>query len=210
VDGLMIGGKAAAEELKRQLGQVLELNNPSVDQQAEQRRPARVPMSTQQLRLKVPDMPGYKLHWFREDNVPAAIDAYYEFVKRDEIRSNPIGIGTNAMDGGNTDLGTNVSLVAGQNAAGQPIRLILMKLKLEYAQEDERLLAQRNQVPMEAIFGDEAMMFSKDGKIIDKDPLAYRKTALFNRPVRKTKPDQMRSLKKRLEALEKAVRGNSE
>lgn len=208
-----VGGKAAQDELRRQMGNLLQLSNPAQDQSAAQRtRPPRVSMSTQQQRLKVADIPGYRLYWFKEENIPAAMDAYYEFVKRDELTTNPVGIGQNAMDSGNTDMGSNVSLVAGQNAAGAPARLVLMKLKEEYFREDQLMVAQRNAIPMEAIFGDEAKMFDKAGNIREADPLTYRKVALLNKPVRKTKPDQVKNLRKRLEALEKMVRnqGNDE
>jgi hypothetical protein len=188
-----------------------ELNNPANNQAAEQRRPRgpRIPMSTVRQRLQVPDIPGYRLYWFKDENIPAAMDAYYEFVKRDEITMNPIGIGASSSDSGNTDMGTNVSIIAGQNAAGQPVRLNLMKLKREYYDEDQRLIEQSNAKRLEGIFGDEAMMFDKAGNMRDADPLTYRKTALLNRPTRKAKkPGQgARDLQARLEALEKQMRG---
>jgi hypothetical protein len=164
------------------------VSNPAQDQSASQtRRPPRVPMSEIRQRLQVPEIPGWRLYWFKDENIPAAVDAYYEPVKRNEISTNPIGIGQSACDSGNTDLGTNVSIIAGQNAAGQPVRLNLMKLKMEYFQEDQKALERRNSMILEAIFGEEAKMFDKEGNLRDKDNLAYRKTALFNRPVRKVK-----------------------
>ena len=201
----VMGGAEAKQELARQLGRVLQLSNPTGEVPAEGRRP-RVPMSEVRQRLQVPDMPGYRLYWFKEENVPAALDAYYEFVKNHEVRVNPNGIGADHALSGNTDLGTNVSLIAGQNAAGQPVRLILMKLKLEYHQEDMRGVAQRNNIPMEGIFGEEAKMFDKSGSVKEMDPLTYRKKALFNRPVRKS--DRKRgpldsNLRQKLERLER-------
>lgn len=180
----MVGAKRTmADELSR-----YEMGNPAADQVAVQtRRRARVPMSELRQRLQVPDIPGWRLYWFKDENVPAAVDAYYEFVKRDEISTNPIGIGSNAADSGNTDLGTNVSIIAGQNAAGQPVRLTLMKLKMEYFLEDQKALEQRNALIMQAIFGDEARTFDKEGNQRELSGKEYRKTALFNRPVRKVK-----------------------
>lgn len=161
-------------------------SNPAQDQVAAQtvRRP-RVPMSELRQRLQVPEIPGWRLYWFKDENVPAALDAYYEFVKRTELSVNPTGIGQSSLESGNTDLGSNVSIVAGQNAAGQPVRLNLMKLKIEYFREDQKSLELRNAKIMESVFGDEAMMFDKEGNLKDRDPLTYRKTALFNRPARK-------------------------
>jgi hypothetical protein len=187
---------------------MVEMSNPAVDQKAVQRRrPARVPMSEVRQRLQVPEIPGYRMYWFKDENVPAAVDAYYEHVKRDELSTNPIGIGQSINESGNTDLGTNVSIIAGQNAAGQPVRLNLMKLPLEYYLEDQKLVEQRNLMVMQAIFGDEAAMFDKAGSLKDADPLTYRKTAIFNRPKRMAgKPGQAsRELRDRLAKLEKQM-----
>ncbi len=187
---------------------MVEMSNPAQDQKAVQRkRPPRVPMAEVRQRLQVPDIPGYRMYWFKDENVPAAVDAYYEHVKRDELSTNPIGIGTSINESGNTDLGTNVSIIAGQNAAGQPVRLNLMKLPLEYYQEDQQLIEQRNMSIMQAIFGDEAMMYDKAGNLKDSDPLTYRRTAIFNRPKRMAgKPGAAsRELRDRLAALEKKM-----
>jgi hypothetical protein len=78
-----------------------------------------------------------------------------------------------------------VSIIAGSNAAGQPVRLNLMKLPLQYYREDQKKVELRNGNIMEAIFGDEAKMFDADGAITEMDSHAYRKKALFNRPARK-------------------------
>lgn len=180
------GAKDVKATADKAAGQVLQMNNPAQDQSAVQRtRAPRVPMSEMRLRLQVPEVPGWRLYWFKDENVPAALDAYYEPVKRGEISLNPNGIGV-AGDG-NTDMGTNVSIIAGQNAAGAPVRLNLMKLKMEYFLEDQKTLEQRNSVILQAIFGDEAKMLDKDGNLKDKDPQAYVKKALLNRPTRKAK-----------------------
>jgi hypothetical protein len=181
------GGSKVAAELAKRAGEIHELSNPASAPEATRARPPRVPMSEVRQRLQVPELPGWRLYWFKDENVPAAQDAYYEFVKRGEISTNPTGIGSNAAESGNTDLGTNVSIIAGQNAAGQPVRLNLMKLKLEYYNEDQKVIERRNSQIMQAIFGDEAKMFDSEGNMKDRDPLTYRKTALFNRPVRKAK-----------------------
>jgi hypothetical protein len=181
-------GAAAKDAATKAQGDVLENNNPSLNQKAVlTKRPPRVPMSEIRQRLQVAPMPGWRLYWFKDDNVPAAVDAYYEFVKRGEVALNPNGIGTDSSQSGNTDLGTNVSIIAGQNAAGQPVRLNLMKLKMEYYEEDQRAIEKRNSTILQAIFGDEAKVFDKDGSIKDKDATSYVKTALFNRPTRKAK-----------------------
>jgi hypothetical protein len=178
--------KEALVNLQKEMAEVFQLSNPAANQAAQQRsRPPRIPMSEIRQRLQVAEIPGWRLYWFKDENIPAAMDAYYEFVKRDEISMNSLGIAQSSMESGNTDLGTNVSIIAGQNGAGQPVRLNLMKLKMEYYQEDQKLIEQRNSLILQAIFGDEAKMFDKEGNLKDKDPLTYRKSALFNRPTRK-------------------------
>jgi len=180
----------AAEELRRQMAEINEMSNPANDLAAERTgRPERVPMSAVRQRLQVKPIPGFRMYWFKEENVPAAIDAYYEPVKRHEISTNAVNIGSDSQASGNTDMGTNVSLVAGQGSGGQPIRLVLMKIKQEYFLEDQKAIVQRNSKILQAIFGDEAIV-GEDGMIRQIDAHTYikpQKQPLFNRPVRKAK-----------------------
>lgn len=102
----------------------------------------RVPFSTPTLRLNVPDIPGYHLHWFLSDQprIERALQAGYEFVNRDEVRvNNRDSLGSDGASDGNADLGTRVSMVAGGDLGldGQPKRLILMKLKEEWWRQDQ-------------------------------------------------------------------------
>lgn len=184
------------------------LSNPANEPR---KRAPRVSLALQRARLQVPDLPGFHLYWFKEENVPAAIDAYYDFVKRGELTLNPLGIGGTLDGDGNTDLGSNVSIVAGTNSIGQPVRLILMKLPLEYHREDQKMIEQRNMSIMEAIFGDEAKTFDQAGGMKDLDGLTYRKTALFNRPKRKAPKITAgtKDLKARLDRLEKMMNRDS-
>ena len=173
------------------------------------KRGARVSMALQRQRLQVPDIPGFRTYWFKDENIPAALDAYYEFVKRDEISMNPLGIGNSYEESGNTDLGTNVSIVAGQNAAGHSVRLHLMKLPMEYYKEDQKMVEQRNMSIMQAIFGEEAKVFDEQTRQMrDMNGLEYRRTALFNRPRRKAKNPtaETRDLRARLDRLERAAK----
>jgi hypothetical protein len=204
MNDLELSGKAAEQALKNAFGQMVLANNPANEPERKARAP-RVSMSQQRLRLQVADIPGFRLYWFKDENVPAAQDAYYEFVKRGELAVNPLGIGSSVNADGNTDLGTNVSIVAGQNAAGNPVRLHLMKLPLEYYREDQKLIEQRNASILEAIFGDEAKTFDRSGNLREMDGLEFRKTALFNRPKRKVaRPGEgTRELRERLRRLER-------
>lgn len=191
-----------AKKPEQEVTQVL--SNPASEPK---KRAPRVSLALAKTRLSVPDVPGFHLYWFKEENIPAALDAYYEPVKRGELSLNPLGIGGNLNSDGNTDLGSNVSIVAGTNSIGQPVRLILMKLPLEYYKEDQKMIEQRNMSIMEAIFGDEAKTFDQAGGMKELDSLTYRKTALFNRPKRKVPKVTAgtKELKARLERLEKMM-----
>lgn len=168
---------------------VTQLSNPAASK-AERQRPPRVSMSAPRRRLQVPDLPGWHLHFFKEENVPAAVEAYYELVDRREVRMNQLNVAGESAGDGNTDMGSNVSVIGGQNAAGQPVRLILMKIKEEYWKEDQLALERRNVAVMQAIFGDEAQVGMggvkaaiPDGNFVNSE--RTKLTSLFNRKIRK-------------------------
>jgi hypothetical protein len=137
--------------------------------------------------METPALPGFHLHWFSESNVPLALDAGYEFVDRAEISLNQVGVGASHAMSGNTDLGTNISIVGSlQSASGGPERAYLMKLREEWRREDLDEIARIAARPMEAIFSGEAIA-GPEGKLNERGELVYVKTALLNRPARKAK-----------------------
>lgn len=101
----------------------------------------RIPMSTGQQKLSVPDIPGFHLHWMKgtADRLQQAIAAGYEFVDQSETRVTNLSLGGDARHDGSTDMGSRVSVLAGEEIGpdGQPVRLYLMKLKEEWHQEDQ-------------------------------------------------------------------------
>lgn len=108
---------------------------------------SRIPMSAPQQKLEVPEIPGYKTHWFKTGagRIERAMAAGYEFVDPDETLVRSISLGNTAVSDGNTDLGSRVSIAAGGvGDDGQPIRLILMKIKQEWYEEDRK--ARENRV----------------------------------------------------------------
>ena len=109
----------------------------------------RIPMSTPVQKLSTVDIPGYHCHWFNgtPDRIQRALDGGYEFVTRDEIMLNAAGLGQESTQSGNTDMGSQVSIVSGKEIGtdGQPIRLILMKIKEEWWLEDQQLIEERNE-----------------------------------------------------------------
>lgn len=108
----------------------------------------RVPMTAPVLKLYVPDLPGYHLHWMRGDagRLAQAEKAGYEFVDSSEVDINNVLLGGDATKSGNTDMGSRVSVIAGQETGGdgQPVRLYLMKQKQEWYEEDQKILESRN------------------------------------------------------------------
>lgn len=122
--------------------------NPSVAPGREPAERKRIPMSLPMLKLEVPEIPGYHLHWMRGDpaRLVQAERAGYEFVDEREVDINNTLLGGDATKSGNTDLGSRVSVIAGAETGGdgQPIRLYLMKQKQEWYEEDQKILEARN------------------------------------------------------------------
>jgi len=109
----------------------------------------RIPMSVPVQRLEVPEIPGYHLYWFRGDaaRIQRALQAGYEFVDEQETQTNAVALGSDSAASGNTDMGSRVSVIAGDEIGfdGQPTRLILMKIRQELHEEDMAITAQANE-----------------------------------------------------------------
>lgn len=144
----------------------------------------RVPMSAPTQKLQTPEVPGYHLHWFREENVMRALQAGYEFVNDGEVQINQLGVATSKDITGNSDMGTRIRVVSGKTEQGQAEYGVLMKLRSEFWEEDQSHITKRNASVMQAIFTKEFVPGSEDQTADDK-ALRYVKTALFNRPPRK-------------------------
>lgn len=89
-----------------------------------------VPMSAPVARLSVPQKPGWHRHWFRNDpgRIERAQRAGYRFVDPNEVSVIGKSMGGSPEEGGNSDLGTRVSVAAGGFADnGQAQRLYLME-----------------------------------------------------------------------------------
>lgn len=120
---------------------------------AEDRR--RIPISVPQRKLEVPEIPGYKLRWFRgtPQRLAQAERAGFEFVSPEEIQLNDLSLGGDATRSGNTDMGTRVSIVEGSevDGGGNAVRLYLMKQREELWKEDEAIGQERNDSVAEAL-----------------------------------------------------------
>lgn len=118
----------------------------------------RIPMSVPVQKLSVPDIPGFHLHWMRGDEarIRQAQRAGYDFVRPEEVEINSVGIGESTAISGNSDLGDRVSVTSGDDIgfAGQPGRLILMKIRLDWWNEDRKELEDRNEQVAASLRGD--------------------------------------------------------
>lgn len=117
----------------------------------------RIPMSVPVQKLEAPEIPGYHLHWFRGDaaRIQRAMDGGYERVLDGEISLNNVSLGGNSAVSGSTDMGSGVSIVAGKELGpdGQPIRMVLLKIKQAWYEEDQKLVEDRNDQVANSITG---------------------------------------------------------
>lgn len=133
--------------------------NPANDQTPAAFR--RIPMNVPRRKLEVRDIPGFRLYWHRQQDIDRALDAGYQFVDRREVSLNSRAIGSAGGLGGNTALGNEVSIVG---SAGTGERLILMKIREEYYQEDKQMIFREHASRMRSIFeGEVIMMPGGDG-----------------------------------------------
>ena len=144
----------------------------------------RIPLSTPQRKLEVPDIEGFHLYWFLDVNVPRAIQGGYDFVNATEVVINLFSVGTNSSVSGNADLGSHVKIIAGTGSDGKPEHLNLMKIREEWWKEDQKVLEERNASIMSAIFKEDQIMGGGQQSAGDQKQ-QYVKKALFNRPSRK-------------------------
>jgi hypothetical protein len=108
--------------------------NPANNPSKAKADPEWIPMSAPVQRLQVIDFPGFHTHWMRStpDRMAQALRAGYTFVQDDEVQLNFKGVASSPLGGGNTDLGSQVSVPAGRaDEQGNSVRLVLMKLPLE-------------------------------------------------------------------------------
>lgn len=134
-----------------------DLNNPANPVQKSKEERKRIPMSVPVQRLEAPDIPGYHLHWFlgTKERMARALDGGYEFVDNTELSINNVGLGGDSTLSGNTDMGSRVSVVSGEEVGkdGQPTRLVLMKIKQEWYEEDQKLVEARSEQTAAALRG---------------------------------------------------------
>lgn len=143
-----------------------------------------IPMSAPVQRLQVPEREGYVRYWFRGDynRLQRAQQAGYRFVDTNEVRVNNLDVGGDSTKSGNTDLGSRVSIITGddQGSDGQPNRLYLMEIPKELYEYGQSILQERNDSVAEAL---RAGLIGADGESHIDKASRYAKTGvpdLFN------------------------------
>ena len=130
-----------------------EEQNPSSAPELPSRK--RIPFSAPLRKLEVTPIPGYHLRWVKgtPQRLAHAQRSGYEFVSQEEIEMNNTTLGDDINAGGSRDLGSRVSIEEGSevDSGGQAVRLYLMKQKQEYKDEDDAVIAQRNDSIAEAL-----------------------------------------------------------
>lgn len=152
----------------------------------------RIPMSLPQLKLAVPEIPGYHLHWMigTPSRIAQAQRAGYEFVENDEVDVVNTGLADDVSKHGSTDMGSRVSLVAGSDvgADGNEQRLYLMKIKQEWWEADQQVLEDRNEQVAASLRGGVETGNNPNGTESRYIPDAHRKNVanLFTPKFRRT------------------------
>lgn len=135
----------------------------------------RVSISNGRRKLEAPKIPGYNLYWFLERNVLAAQEGGYEFVEAKETVLNQHGLANASETSGNTDLGTRVSVSTTGPDGGE--RLYLMKIRLEWYNEDRQAIHEKNTTILRQIFRDEFIFDPNSGQgspgHLNRDPNVY-------------------------------------
>lgn len=149
----------------------------------------RIPMNAPELKLFTPEIYGYRTYWFLEENIARAEAAGYEFVDSGETAPNQHGVGTDRAVDGNQDLGSRIRVYAGLSSEnGHPVYYTLMKIKLEWFQEDQRAVVAANAKIVKSIFRDEKVIGDEKFSTEDRNQ-TYVKHAeqkpLLQRPIRK-------------------------
>lgn len=131
--------------------------NPANNKEKSMLPPGYVPMSQGAQTLAVPEKDGYHRRWFRSDpgRIARAQRAGYTFVDPQEVELYNTDLGGDANVSGNTDMGTRVSVISGDepDSTGQPARMYLMECPLELHEYSREILADRNEGIAEALRG---------------------------------------------------------
>ncbi len=117
-----------------------------------------IPMSAAVLKLNVKKKPGFHRHWFRGDvgRLMRAEQAGYRFVAKEDVYLTNTDLGGDAKTSGDTDLGSRVSVISGDEvdpATGQPGRLYLMECPDHLYERSVKYLEEQSKGIVQTIAG---------------------------------------------------------
>ena len=135
--------KVADNERMPSRGEVSETVNPRArNPEMEQEIPrTRTPFGSGRLRLGVTKLPGFHMHWIRNDpgRLEDAESNGYEYVMKHEVRL------SHQTGAESADAGERVSRISpGAQENGSPTILYLMKIKEEWYRENQEFYAARS------------------------------------------------------------------
>lgn len=123
-------------------------------------RTTRVPLSVPRAKLAVPPITGFHTHWFlnKPERIAQALAAGYQFVAKGDVPVPNHSLGGDRGQADGTDLGSQISVIAGgdESSGGQPARLVLMKIRQEWRDDDVKAREAQNDRLVEALRGGEA------------------------------------------------------
>ena len=176
----------------------MEQSNPSAVPGKSSGDRQRIPLSVPQRKLEVPEIPGFKLRWFRgtPQRLAQAERAGFVFVRPEEVQLNNVVIGGDATKSGNSDMGDRVSVIEGgeTDGSGNAVSLYLMKQSEEHWREDQDIIEKRNDSVADALTaayqqgqvgGISPGETSQDAQLRYVDPKRSRVPELFKRKNRK-------------------------
>lgn len=106
------------------------------------------PLSAPTQKLAVPEREGWHRRWIRGEpgRIAKAQKAGFRFVEAEEVEIKNTDLGGDALESGNTDMGTRVSVISGDgaDASGQPGRLYLMECPQEFYEYSRGLIQDTN------------------------------------------------------------------
>ena len=119
----------------------------SVRSQAQRPRPNSIGVPRLSLAV-TKDLPGYHLCWMNDDgNVQNALDSGYEFVSRGETEL------ANGVSPSNVDMADKIKQKVGTTQQGDILYAFLMKIKLEWHEEDMAAIEAENKKIEDSIAG---------------------------------------------------------
>jgi hypothetical protein len=136
------------------------------------------PMGLGTKRLDVPQKDGFNRRWFRGDptRISRAMQAGYRFVDSKEVILNNFDLGGDAKTDGNSDMGSRVSVIAGDDIGpdGQAGRLYLMEIPNELYEYGRKFTDEVNDSVAEALRGGKVGAGQNDETRVDS-ATRYRK-----------------------------------